>query len=421
MKKSIVISLLTVATLFCTALCSFASTGIVTTDTLRLREGPSTDTKILALLSIDDKVEILSEENGWYKVKSGDYVGYVAAQYINILADTNTNIEQESNKDNNTNEENNENANQETNSENNENTQLTQVTVLAAEQKIYITPVINSLVIKELDEEKQIEVVNEVNGWSYIKLGTTAGWVRTENIERKEVEEKTSNSNNSSPKTGYISGSSVNFRKTPSTSGEIIRKLTRNTKVTILNQGDGWAEVKINGDIGYVSTDYITDKKIQVTSRSSSSRASTKKSTTTVAKTTTAQEETYVPTGTVSGTDVVNYAKQYLGYRYVYGGSTPSTGFDCSGFTSYVYKHFGISLSRSSKAQASNGRAVSKSDLQVGDILCFARTSGSKTVGHVGIYIGGGKFIHSANSNTGVIISNVDGAGYYYITARRVI
>ena len=283
MKKSIVISLLTVATLFCTALCSFASTGIVTTDTLRLREGPSTETKILALLSIDEKVEILGEENGWYKVKSGDYVGYVAAQYINILTDTNINAEQELNKDNNTNEENNENANQEANNENNENnenTQLTQVTVLAAEQKIYITPVINSLVIKELDEEKQVEVVNEVNGWSYIKLGTTAGWVRTENIERKEVEEKASNSNNSSPKTGYISGSSVNFRKTPSTSGEVIKKLAKNTKITILNQGDGWAEVKINGDIGYVSTDYITDKKIQVTSRSSSSRASTNKSTT---------------------------------------------------------------------------------------------------------------------------------------------
>ena len=422
MKKSIVISLLTVATLFCTALCSFASTGIVTTDTLRLREEPSTDSKILTLLSMDDKIEIISEENGWYKVKSGEYVGYVATQYINVLTDKNTNVEQELNKDNNANEENNDNSqDQETENQNEENTEMTKVTatVLAEGQKIYITPVINSLVIKTLDEEKQIEVVSEVNGWSYIKLGTTAGWVRTENIERKEVEEKASNSNNSSQKTGYISGSSVNFRKTPSTSGEIIRKLTRNTKVTILNQGDGWAEVKINGDTGYVSTDYITDKKIQITSRSSSTRTTAKKTTTET--NVAAKEETYVPTGSVSGTDVVNYAKQYLGYRYVYGGSTPSTGFDCSGFTSYVYKHFGISLSRSSKAQASNGRAVSKSDLQVGDILCFARTSGSKTVGHVGIYIGGGKFIHAANSNTGVIISNVDGAGYYYMTARRVI
>lgn len=74
MKKSIVISLLTVATLFCTALCSFASTGKVTTDTLRLRKEASTDSSIIALLSENDKVEILGEENGWYKVKSGDKI-----------------------------------------------------------------------------------------------------------------------------------------------------------------------------------------------------------------------------------------------------------------------------------------------------------------------------------------------------------
>ena len=74
MKKSIVISLLTIATLICTALCSFASTGMVTTDTLRVRKEASTDSSIIALLSMNDKVEILEEENGWYKIKSGDTV-----------------------------------------------------------------------------------------------------------------------------------------------------------------------------------------------------------------------------------------------------------------------------------------------------------------------------------------------------------
>ena len=74
MKKSIVISLLTVATLVCTALCSLASTGMVTTDTLRVRREASTDSSIIALLSINDKVEILGEENGWYKIQSGDTV-----------------------------------------------------------------------------------------------------------------------------------------------------------------------------------------------------------------------------------------------------------------------------------------------------------------------------------------------------------
>ena len=92
MKKSIVISLLTVATLCCTALCSFASTGVVTTDTLKLRKEASTESTVIALLSVNDKVEIIGEEYGWYKVKVGENVGYVASQYINIL----TNKSQES-------------------------------------------------------------------------------------------------------------------------------------------------------------------------------------------------------------------------------------------------------------------------------------------------------------------------------------
>ncbi len=92
MKKSIVISLLTVMTLFCTAIYSFASTGIVTTDTLRIRIEPSTDSTILGLLSIDDEVEIIGEEeHGWYKIKYEDGTGYVAAQYINVRTQANQN------------------------------------------------------------------------------------------------------------------------------------------------------------------------------------------------------------------------------------------------------------------------------------------------------------------------------------------
>ena len=273
-----------------------------------------------------------------------------------------------------------------------------------------------------LSEEKQIEIVSEVKGWSYVKIGTTAGWVRTENIQQKEAQASTSENNNSSQKTVYISGSSVNFRKTPNTSGEIINTLPRNTKVTLITKDELWTEIEFNGDRGYVVSEYISETPLQTTTRSSNRRTSTTAKTTTTTQATqpVIVDTPYTPTGNVSGTEVVSYAKQFLGCRYVYGGSSPA-GFDCSGFTSYVYKHFGISLNRSSGAQASNGYRVNTNELQVGDILCFARTSGSSTIGHVGIYIGGGQFIHAGNSGTGVIISNVWGAGYYLVTARRVI
>lgn len=430
MKKSIVISLLTVMTLLCTAICSLAATGRVTTDTLRLRENASTDSKTLTLLSINDEIEILGEETGWYKVKYKEYVGYVAAQYINVLIDTN---KENTNKDNNNQngentvpENSTENANEATN-QNTENVET--IEVLEKGTKIYITPLINSLAIKTLEEDKQIEVVSEINGWSYIKLGVTSGWIRTENIQKKAVENKTetheNNNNNSSQKIGYISGSSVNFRKTPNTSGEIITKLARNTKITIITSGDGWAEIEYNGNRGYVSTDYISDNPMETTSRGAISRTANRednqKVDTKQTDNTKSVEKEISHTGTVTGSDVVSFAKKYLGYKYTSGGSSPARGFDCSGFTTYVYKHFGISLSRTSKGQASNGIKVSNGNLQIGDIICFSASRSSKSIGHVGIYVGGGKFIHSANSRQGVIISNVSGDGYYFVTASRVI
>lgn len=436
MKKSIVISLLTVTTLLCTALCSFASTGKVTTDTLRVRKEPSTDSSIVTLISINDEVEILGEENGWYKIQAGDKVGYVATKYINVLTEANKNVEK-LNEDNqnsqNTAKENNQ--AEETKTEETQNTQVPEnaetVAVIIAGEKIYITPLINSLVLETVTEEKKVEIISEINGWSYIKIETTSGWVRTENIQRKTIEKENipnneTNNNNSSPKIGYISVNSVNFRKTANTSGEVISKLARNTKVTIIQKGDSWTEIQIGDNKGFVATEYISDTELETTSRSGNSRtdnnknAETKK-TETVSETKEVKNANPTQKTGISGESVVAYAKKYLGYKYVSGGASPKTGFDCSGFTTYVYKNFGISLNRTSGGQSSNGSQVSKNNLKPGDIICFSNSSKSKRIGHVGIYIGGGKFIHAANSKKGVIISNVTGAGFYFVTARRVI
>ena len=126
-------------------------------------------------------------------------------------------------------------------------------------------------------------------------------------------------------------------------------------------------------------------------------------------------------TTTTEGTSVVEYAKQYLGCKYVAGGSSPESGFDCSGFTSYVYKHFGVTLSRSSKDQINNGVAVEKSNLQPGDIVVFNNSSNT-SIGHVGIYIGGNNFIHAANPKEGVVITSLSSSYYQkrYVGARRV-
>ena len=115
---------------------------------------------------------------------------------------------------------------------------------------------------------------------------------------------------------------------------------------------------------------------------------------------------------------------QYKGYKYVYGGTSPQKGFDCSGFTSYVYKNFGYSLSRSSGGQANNGTRVEKKDLQPGDLVIYKNQSLTK-IGHVGIYIGNNKMIHASEPGVGVTITDIDSKAHKYpqrfVMGRRII
>ena len=425
MKKSIVISLLAITILFGTAICSIASTGIVTTDTLRLRKEPSTNSVILDLLEMNDTVSILEENDGWYKVKakvdSNEYVGYVAMQYIKVQEPTSEETEAQG-KENDTQE------NQEAPEENAEKEEKVLVKYVNNNVDVYITPLINSLVLDTTKKEQKVEITSEVSGWSYIKAEDVAGWVRTDSITEKEENVSDSEKNNtSSQKTGYISASSVNFRKEANNNSIVITTLKLNDQVKILEKGTTWTQVQYAGNVGYIATKYISEKKITTSSRSSSTRT-TKKTNTTVANTQetkiiaqNADANEVTNTGSATGAEIVAFAKKYLGYKYVYGGASPSKGFDCSGFTTYVYKHFGYSISRTGAAQAKNGKAVSKSEMQEGDLICFSNSSSSKKIGHVGIYVGGGKFIHAANSRKGVIISNVSGDGFYFVCARHII
>ena len=152
--------------------------------------------------------------------------------------------------------------------------------------------------------------------------------------------------------------------------------------------------------------------------RSTTRKSSSTKSTKTTTKTQTNNQTTNVP-ASGNGSSIVATAKKYLGYKYVYGGSSPSTGFDCSGFTSYVFKQHGISLSRTAAGQYSNGVAVSRANLQPGDLVMF----GKSKINHVAIYIGGGQIIHASTPSTGVRIDTLT-SGYYnnnYVGARRIL
>lgn len=450
--KSLAIMILMITALIILSAKVEATTGKINAETVRVRKEASTKSTILTQLDKEEVVEILEQSEGWYKVeitKNGEKItGYISESLVDLQEDeTNTKIPTEKPEENNatsTNTEPEQNNEQipveEPTVESNTNIEVNKDYTIEQEIKVKILPLINSRE-KVGISSGNIKVLEIINDWCKVENDTQSGWIRT-NILKKSIkisdqvpaeqpnkETPAENNTNKKPettpvnttviKTGYVSTDSLKVRKEATTSSEMIDSLVKNSQVSIIEELDGWYKIKIGNQIGYVSSKYISDKKVEeTTSRGSTSR---NENVSEMPEQEQPQEDT-TSTTTSSGTAVVEYAKQYVGYKYVSGGTSPATGFDCSGFTTYVFKHFGVTLNRVSRDQIKNGVAVEKSNLQPGDLVLFNGES-NKTIGHVGIYVGGGEFIHAANPKEGVKITALSSSYYKtrYVGARRVI
>ncbi|HHW31552.1 MAG TPA: SH3 domain-containing protein [Clostridiaceae bacterium] len=274
-------------------------------------------------------------------------------------------------------------------------------------------------------------------------------------------------------KVGIVTCDVLNIRELPGTENKILRQVTHGERLQILESSEEWYKIKYNDDIGWVHSDYITVKVEPIgigtinadyvnirTEGSLSSKVITMRSSGARFEVYDKQGDWYkimLEDGTYGwvygqyisfregtetsrggqdvrdnnsgghsslGEKIVQYAKQYLGVKYVYGGSSPK-GFDCSGFVQYVFKNFGINLERVAANQAKHGTKVDKANLRIGDLVFFDTNGGMNSIEHVGIYIGGGNFIHasSASGVRQVTISDLT-SGYYsktYMGARRYI
>lgn len=440
---------------------TFAVTGTITEITVNLRKEPSTNSKKIMYVTQDDKVEVLEKDGDWYKIKFNGTTGYVFGKYVKVDDSKLETVvtENETTDDTTTKTETADTKKEETKTEETVNTNL----IINKKTMIRIIPNISSSVIYTASKDIEISIIEQLKDWSYVSVGNILGWVRTDKIveenevlpndskEETKTETETSKTEDvtettkQETKIAYIKYDTVNLRKKASTSSTILAKLKLNDEVTVIEKVDSkWSKIKVDGVTGYVSSELLAEEKQEVkkeeTENETTSRDSenTKREETTVKeqketpKTETVQKESTSTSETkkeetakkVTGEDIVSYAKKYLGYDYAYGGTSPKSGFDCSGFTSYVYKHFGYTISRSSKAQANNGKEVSKSDLQPGDLLIFKNQS-LTAIGHVGIYVGDNKMIHSSEPGVGVVITDLDANGYNYnkryVTARRII
>lgn len=263
-------------------------------------------------------------------------------------------------------------------------------TALAADQAISVAATTGSSlrvrsdastdasILSTLDKGVAVAVLDDsISGWYKINYGGTVGYVSADYVSIDQDNIFTSY--------GSVNGDGVNVRSSASTDGSVLATVDKGTIVTVNGFENGWYDVTCEyGTEGYIRSDFL-----DLTANDFSS----------------------------SSSDIVAAAKQYLGTRYVYGGSSPS-GFDCSGFTMYIYGKFGYSLPHSATSQWQSGLGTKIwgiNALQAGDLVFFCDPSRSngKACSHAGIYIGNGQFIHSSSSSSGgVIISDLT-SGYY--------
>ncbi len=238
----------------------------------------------------------------------------------------------------------------------------------------------SSEIITTLDKSVAVAILDDTTeGWYQVAYNGKTGYVSADYllVDQDNVFETY----------GRVNGDGVNVRSGASTEAEVLASVDTGTIVTVNGLVDGWYDVTCQyGTEGYIRSDFL-----DLTKDATSS--------------------------TASGSGIVDTAMKHLGTRYVYGGASPS-GFDCSGFTMYVYSQHGYSLPHTATGQWQSGlgsRVYSIGELQPGDLVFFndpSRNAG-KACSHAGIYIGGGQFIHSSSSKSnGVIISDLT-SGYY--------
>jgi len=376
---------------------NFDAEGEVNDTGVRYRTGPSTSDSVIGTIPKGTEVDIIGINSGWYKLVYNGKTGYMRSDYIDV-----TSFDEDDKNDNQTSA-----GSTAQQPENNTSSNETAVDKKGSVTGNYVrfrsAPSLNATIISLLNKGTAVTVVAETDDWYKITYGGNTGYMSRDYIALSSGE---SSSNTSTPsvsdpdveamdETGYVTGNSVRLRKGPSTTDAIITTLNKGASVKITGKTNGWYQIRCNGNTGYMSADYV---KIG--------------------------EAPSATGGSEIGRQIAEYTLQFEGYRYVYGGASPSTGFDCSGLMYYVYGQFGYSIQRGAGSQyAYSGVHISKSELQPGDLIFFAGNGPANGVTHVGMYIGDNKFIHASTSKTGVIIGNLDSTYYrsVYYGAKRIV
>ena len=296
--------------------------------------------------------------------------------------------------------------------------------VTATSLRLRKEPNTTSQILATAPRDECVVIISKVGQWYKVNYNLQEGYMHADYLNVKTAR-------NAELGYGKVTGSSVNLRSGPGTSYSVVGSVKRgDTSCYIIGLNNGWYKVITGSKICYIRSDYLELTQVPYENKASSNSPKFFRLGNSTGVAPSADALNGAASGSTnnsssaqsgaSGSQILATAQQYLGCPYVYGGASPS-GFDCSGFVYYVLKELGYSPYRTPADQYRMGTAVSKSNLQPGDIVFFANTYASG-ISHVGIYAGDGQFIHAPNSRSVVSYSSL-ASGYWsehYYGARRM-
>ena len=244
-------------------------------------------------------------------------------------------------------------------------------------------PSTDSKLVGKLPKNAACEIITAENGWAHIKSGEVEGYVNVEFLLTGPEAKLTADDLVRTVATS--NADALNIRAQATLDSEVVTQISKGVELEFLEDQGEWIKVSIDGEEAFISSEYVVvEEKLDTAI--------------------TMTELLYGQGVSDVRVDLVEYAKQFLGNPYVWGGTSLTNGADCSGFVLSVFKKYGITLSHSSRAQANEGTKISTSELKPGDLVFYG--NGSGTINHVAIYIGGGQVIHASSPKTGIKISS---------------
>ena len=377
-----------------------AERAVIDADKLNVRSEPKADADVVDQVFKNERYDIKSQQDGWIQVSDG----YISADYVTVKYALDEAIKQDMRQ-----------------------------TVLSLYDNLGVSNVSNYLNVRDNPDETKGKIIAKLPsnagcdildtstaGWLKIRSGNITGYVKSEYIlTGQQAKDKALQV----AKLMAISNTDgVNVRTEPNTNSSIYTQISNSERFLVADQQDGWVKIEIDHQDAYLSSDYVDVKygleeaikytpvvEVADTSNSkSNTKNSTGKSSSSSKSSGKKSSANDGAAGSKSGSvsskraQIANYAVQFVGNRYVYGGTSLTNGTDCSGFTMSVMAKFGVSLPHNSVSQAGSGKSITSSQMRPGDLVFY---SGSGGINHVALYIGNGQVCHASNAKSGIKIS----------------